>query len=33
VLSKLGFVEVGQAERPCLAIGSSVPSVEVCLRA
>ena len=29
VLSKLGFVETGRAERPCLAIGATVPSVEV----
>jgi ribosomal-protein-alanine N-acetyltransferase len=29
VLSKLGFVEIGRGERPCLAIGSSLPSVEV----
>jgi RimJ/RimL family protein N-acetyltransferase len=29
VLSKLGFVEIGRSERPCLAIGSTLPSVEV----
>jgi [ribosomal protein S5]-alanine N-acetyltransferase len=28
VLSKLGFVEIGRAERPCLAAGSTVPSIE-----
>lgn len=31
VLAKLGFVEIGRSERPCLAIGSSVPSIDVCL--
>jgi [ribosomal protein S5]-alanine N-acetyltransferase len=31
VLSKLGFVETGRSERPCLAAGSTLPSVEVCL--
>ncbi len=29
VLSKLGFVETGRSERPCLAIGATLPSVEV----
>lgn len=29
VLSKLGFVEVGRAERSCLATGSTEPSVEM----
>jgi RimJ/RimL family protein N-acetyltransferase len=29
VLSKLGFVETGRSQRPCLAIGSTLPSVEV----
>ena len=29
VLSKLGFIEIGRSERPCLAIGSTQPSVEV----
>jgi RimJ/RimL family protein N-acetyltransferase len=29
VLSKLGFVETGRSERTCLAIGSTLPSVEV----
>jgi RimJ/RimL family protein N-acetyltransferase len=29
VLSKLGFVETGRSERPCLAVGSTLPSIEV----
>ena len=29
VLHKLGFVEVGRGERPCLALGKSVPSVDM----
>ena len=33
VLSKLGFVEVGRAERPCLATGSIASSVEMRLDA
>ena len=33
VLSKLGFVETGCAERPCCAVGSVVPSVELSLPA
>ena len=33
VLSKLGFVEVGRGERPCLAAGTTVPSVEMRLEA
>ncbi len=33
VLTKLGFVEVGRGERPCLAAGTTVPSVEMRLEA
>ena len=33
VLTKLGFVEIGRADRPCLAAGSTVPSVEMRLEA
>ena len=33
VLSKLGFVEVGRATRPCLATGAVLPSVEMRLEA
>jgi [ribosomal protein S5]-alanine N-acetyltransferase len=33
VLSKLGFVEVGRGTRPCLAIGSMLPSIEMRLEA
>jgi [ribosomal protein S5]-alanine N-acetyltransferase len=33
VLSKLGFVEIGRATRPCLATGSILPSVEMRLDA
>ena len=29
VLSKLGFVETGRSERSCLAVGATLPSVEV----
>jgi RimJ/RimL family protein N-acetyltransferase len=29
VLSKVGFVEIGRSERACLAIGSTLPTVEV----
>jgi RimJ/RimL family protein N-acetyltransferase len=29
VLGKLGFVETGRGERPCQALGRSVPSVEL----
>jgi ribosomal-protein-alanine N-acetyltransferase len=29
VLSKLGFVETGHSERACLAVGSTLPSVEL----
>ena len=29
VLAKLGFVETGRSERPCLATGTDMPSVEV----
>jgi RimJ/RimL family protein N-acetyltransferase len=31
VLSKLGFVETGRSERACLAVGSVLPLVELCL--
>jgi RimJ/RimL family protein N-acetyltransferase len=31
VLRKLGFVEIGRSERSCLAIGSTLPSIEVLL--
>jgi len=33
VLSKLGFVETARAERECLALGKSLPLVEMRLRA
>jgi [ribosomal protein S5]-alanine N-acetyltransferase len=33
VLSKLGFVEVGRATRPCLATGSTLRSIEMRLEA
>jgi [ribosomal protein S5]-alanine N-acetyltransferase len=33
VLSKLGFVEIGRATRPCLATGSILPSIEMRLEA
>jgi RimJ/RimL family protein N-acetyltransferase len=33
VLSKLGFAKTGLAERPCLAIGASVPSIEMIIEA
>jgi RimJ/RimL family protein N-acetyltransferase len=33
VLSKLGFAQIGHAERPCLATGASAPSVEMHLEA
>jgi RimJ/RimL family protein N-acetyltransferase len=32
VLQKLGFVETGSGERPCMAQGTTVPSVELELR-
>ncbi|HUB12710.1 MAG TPA: GNAT family N-acetyltransferase [Acetobacteraceae bacterium] len=33
VLRKLGFVQTGQGERPCLATGLRTPSVEMLLKA
>ena len=29
VLEKAGFVEIGRSRRPCLAVGTSMPSVEM----